>query len=324
MISNTVIRTSDDVTAAWLGKVLGQDVRDFRIRSGSANWSSQMIIEAQLSNGTIRPPRLKVCLGRTFGRSELDYYTRDYVDMPDAPLVSCLDAQFDPTVGYHLLLEDLASTHRDRKDAVPSLEYGIAVADALGRMHRFHWESRPALHDTTLDRYFNEVRPGVAGMEQATGRSMRQRFQRHEKAFRERWSNPVGMSLLHGDLNSTNLLTPRNAEAPVYFLDRQPFDWSLTYGVAVSDLAYFMILWWPEQSRRDCELAVLRQWHKSVDAPDYSWDQAKADWRLSVEQCLNVPFEWCSKAASLDRMRWLWEIQLARVEDAMSQPCSDG
>ena len=86
-------------------------------------------------------------------------------------------------------------------------------------------------------------------MERATGYSLRERFALHEQAFRQRWANPKGMSLLHGDLNPTNVLTPSGHEGPPYFLDRQPFDWSLTYGVAASDLAYFMIPWWPEQER---------------------------------------------------------------------------
>ena len=280
-------------------------------------------MEARLSDGSTRALRLKICLGQTFGRSEVDYYTRDYVGLRDAPLVPCLDAQFDPAVGYHILLDDLSKTHRDRRDAPPSLAYGMAAAEALGRMHRHHWETMPAPIPAKIDRYFDEFRGGLAAMEHATGRSLRQRFDRHEQAFRSRWADPAGMSLLHGDLNPTNVLTPRISEEPVYFLDRQPFDWSMTYGVAVSDLAYFMILWWPEETRRKCELPVLRRWYESVGDSDYTWDRAQEDWRLSIEQCLNVPLEWCSKAATLDSMRWLWQLQLDRVEDALAQPRGD-
>jgi Ser/Thr protein kinase RdoA (MazF antagonist) len=140
----------------------------------------------------------------------------------------------------------------------------MAVAEALGRMHRYHWESMPAPDDAVLDRYFAEIRPGIAAMESATGCPLRDQFTRHEHAFRLRWAKPRGMSLLHGDLNPTNVLTPRTADSPVYFLDRQPFEWSLTYGVAVSDLAYFMIPWWPEQARHECEHTVLRHWYESL------------------------------------------------------------
>ena len=313
-----VIRDEKQVSRTWLSRVLDLHVESIRFAPGHGNWSRQLVINALLTDGSTRALRLKTCLGATFGRSEVDYYTRDYVDLQDAPIVKCFDAQFDPLVGYHLLLEDLAPSHCDRRDAAPSLAYGKAVAQALGRMHRHHWESMGAPAEATLDRYFDEIRPGIEPMEQAIGVSLRERFERHELAFRKRWAKPQGMTLLHGDLNPTNVLTPKDADAPVYFLDRQPFDWSLTYGLAVSDLAYFMIPWWPEQARRECEQAVLRHWFEALGAPGYSWEQALADWRLSVAQCLHVPVEWCSKAATLQSMRWLWEAQWARIESAMA------
>lgn len=323
MTMSRVISNQDEVSASWLAQALRQSVDRFKITSGDGSWSRQLAIEAQLSDGTTRALRLKICLGNTFGRSEVDYYTRDYVDLADAPLVQCFDAQYDPAIGYHLLLEDLAATHIDRRDALPTLTYGLAVAGALGRMHRHHWGSEPAPDTAVLDRYFDAIRPGLPAMENATGHSLRARFELHEQAFRRRWARPQGMTLLHGDLNPTNILTPNGSETPVYFLDRQPFDWSLTYGVAVSDLAYFMIPWWPEQTRREYELSVLRHWYEVLGQADYSWAEAQADWRLSVEQCLHVPMEWCSNAATLESMRWLWEAQFARVQNAIAQPDSD-
>lgn len=308
------------VSAAWLGQVLGQAVESFSITPGHGNWSRQFAISARLPDGSTRALRLKICLGQDFGRSEADYYLRDYVDMDRAPLVRCFDAQHCPTVGYHLLLDDLAATHTDRRDLEPTLAYGLTVAEALGRLHRHHWCTRPAPTRASLDRYFDEIRPGLGPLEAATGLSLRDRFYHHEQAFRRRWASPEGMALLHGDLNPTNILTPNGADAPAYFLDRQPFHWSLTYGVAASDLAYFMIPWWPERRRQDCEAAVLRRWYDALDQPGYAWQQAQADWKLSVEQCLNVPIEWCSKDDTRERMRWLWQMQFARVQNALSVP----
>jgi hypothetical protein len=318
-----VIRSQEDVTASWISHVLNQPVKHLKFVAGSGNWSRQLAIEAITADGASHALRLKVCLGDTFGRSELDYYLRDYVGMPNAPLVRCLDAHYDPAVGYHLLLEDLAATHGDQKEVPPSLAYGIAVAEALGRLHRHHWGAKAAPGEAAVDRYFDEIRPGLAPMERATGHALQAGFERHEREFRARWAEPRGMSLLHGDLNPTNILTPRSSESPVYFLDRQPFDWSLTYGVAVSDLAYFMIPWWPEATRQSCERVVLRQWYDALAAPGYGWDEALADWRLSVEQCLNVPMEWCSKASTLESMRGLWEAQFHRVRSALARPLSD-
>ena len=315
-----VIASQDEVSASWLSHVLAQRVDRLIISPGHGNWSHQLAIAATLGDGSTRALRLKICLGDTFGRSEVDYYTRDYLGLAHAPLVRCFDAQHDPAVGYHILLEDLAATHTDRRDVAPTLAYGVAVAEALARLHAHHWGCGPAPTDTTLNRYFDAIRPGLVPMEEATGHALRDRFARHEQVFRQRWAQPRGMSLLHGDLNPTNVLTPRGSDALVYFLDRQPFDWSLTYGLAVSDLAYFMIPWWPEETRHACELTVLRHWHEALGRPEYGWSDALADWRLSVAQCLHVPMEWCSKPATLQRMRGLWEMQLARVQSAMARP----
>ena len=318
MASSQVIRDETDISIPWLSRALGRKVDSIQITAGRGNWSRQLAIAANLDDGNTCRLRLKICLGNNFGRSEVDYYTQDYADLEDAPLVPCFDAAHDPAVGYHILLEDLATTHTDRRDVPPTLAYGLTVAEALGKLHRHHWSSKPAPTDEVLNRYFDEIRPGLAPMERATGQSLQEEFVRHEAAFRGRWANPQGMALLHGDLNPTNVLAPKGADAPAYFLDRQPFTWSLTYGVAVSDLAYFMIPWWPEHTRQECELAVLRHWYEALDKPEYSWSEAQADWRLSVEQCLNVPIAWCSKAATLESMSWLWQTQFARIRSALA------
>jgi hypothetical protein len=97
------------------------------------------------------------------------------------------------------------------------------------------------------------------------------------------------------------------------------FEANPEYFIAVADLAYFLVIWWPPQTRRECEAQILRHWYDALGRPDYSWQQAQADWRLSVEQCLNVPFEWCSKADTVVKMRWLWEFQLANVQAELAE-----
>ena len=311
-----VLLDAEQVSTDWLTSVLGRTVTHFKAETQASNWSSQVPLSVSFDDGGSQALRLKICLGETFGRSELDYYTKDYVGLANAPLVRCYDAQFEQAVGYHVLLEDLSETHHNRRDVVPTLDYGLAVAEALGRLHQHHWESEPAPSDAVWNRYFAEIRPGVAPLEQATGQEFAERFTAHEDALRTRWANPHGMSLLHGDLNSTNILTPKNTDSLVYFLDRQPFDWSLTYGLATYDLVYFLVIWWPQELRSAHEAAILRHWYEALGQPDYSWEQAQSDWALSVEQCLHVPIEWCSKPETAEKMRWLWELQLARIQAA--------
>lgn len=313
-----VLTDSNQITTAWLSEKLSQVVTQLMLHTEASNWASQVRLQATLDDGTTRALRLKLCLGETFGSSEVEFYTCDYATLADAPLVRCYDAQFESGVGYHILLDDLSETHHDRKEAPPTLEYGLAVAEALGRLHRHHAGSQPVPDDSVWERYFAEIRPGVLPMEEATGQAFAERFEHHAQALRTRWSDPQGQSLLHGDLNSSNILTPKDSESPVYFLERQPFDWSLTYGLAAYDLAYFLILWWPEEIRQAHEAEIVRRWWEAFAQAGYSWEQALSDWKLSVEQCLHVPLEWCSKPKTVETMRWLWSFQLARVQAAQS------
>ena len=262
-----VLTKAEDISTEWLSQVLGQGVLRFDLRTEASNWANQVLVRTLFTDGTTKALRLKLCVGDTFGSSEVEFYTRDYLTLADAPLVHCYDAQFEAGVGYHILLEDLSETHHNRRDAPPTLEYGLAVAEALGRLHRYHAGSQPVPGEAVWERYFAEIRPGVKPLEQATGQSFATRFEQHAQALRTRWADPLGQSLLHGDLNSTNILTPKNAESPVYFIDRQPFDWSLTYGLAVYDLAYFLILWWPEDARAAHEATILRRWFEHLPSP---------------------------------------------------------
>ena len=307
------IERPEQLTAEYLSRALGQPVESFTFTSEESNWARQVPIRATLVGGAEKRLRLKLCLGETFGRSEVDYYVRDYVGLENAPLVRCYDAEFMPGIGYHLLLEDLSETHADRKTVPPTLAHGLALAEALARLHAHRWESGSVPDDSAWERYFAAIRPGVEVIERLMGRAFSEKFEAHAEAMRERWADPRGMTLLHDDVNPTNVLTPKGADAPVFLLDRQPFDWSLTYGVAVYDLAYSLCPWWPYEFRVAHEEAILRKWHETLGKPDYSWERAKADWTLSVERCLHVPIEWCASPDTAESMRWLWGWQLGNL-----------
>ena len=51
-------------------------------------------------------------------------------------------------------------------------------------------------------------------------------------------NDPNGFTIVHGDINPGNILYPVDP-GKVYFLDRQPFPWSLTTWLGVSDLSQF-------------------------------------------------------------------------------------
>jgi hypothetical protein len=196
-------------------------------------------------------------------RSEIDYYTRDYLGLADAPIAKCYAAQINDNGSYSILMEDLSSTHE--RDSPPSLKYGLAVATALARLHVFGWGEQ-RIHqlggripdESQLDQYVGHVRRGLDSLLEATSLhisdSWRQAvldiFQHHPGKMLERTQNSIGFTIVHGDVNPGNILYPiknrewtridANIEGKVYFLDRQPFTWSLTTWLGVSDLSYLM------------------------------------------------------------------------------------
>jgi hypothetical protein len=308
-----VIQRFDQVTAAWLTAVLGEEVADVKLSTSTSTWAQNASIVALMASGLTRSFWIKLCTGGTFGRSEVDYYFRDYVDLADAPLVTCYDACWEPGVGYHVLLEDMSAEFRDRKTAPPTLEHGLALAAAIARLHAHHWENGSPPTADQWDVYFEQISPGIDRIEEATGRSFRAKFESHAARLRQRWSNPVGLTLLHGDINPTNVLSPKGAESPVYFLDRQPFDWGITYGLAAYDLAYAIVPWWPYDVRTSHQEIILRHWFDHLGQPGYTWEQAQRDWDLSVEHCLHIPIEWCRDPGDVEKMRGLWEWQLGNI-----------
>ena len=97
-------------------------------------------------------------------------------------------------------------------------------------------------------------------------------FEYHPGKMLERTKDPSGFTIVHGDINPGNILYPiKNRECTrlrqaygaagkriaastkgkVYFLDRQPFTWSLTTWLGVSDLSYLMVQYWDTELRRD-------------------------------------------------------------------------
>jgi hypothetical protein len=69
---------AQDMSSKWISDLLRCTVARFEANSLPSNWSSQIPIQVELADGTKLRLRLKLCLGSTFGRSEVDHYTRDY------------------------------------------------------------------------------------------------------------------------------------------------------------------------------------------------------------------------------------------------------
>src|SRR5437763_9876643 len=121
-------------------------------------------------------------------------------------------------------------------------------------------------------------------------------FEQDPPRMLDRTKRPEGFTLVHGDVNPGNILSPLEGDRPVYLLDRQPFDWSLTTWLGVSDLSYLMAHWWETDRRRKLELPVLRHYHASLlshGVSGYRWEELLGDYRLCVVQSIYVATEWC-------------------------------
>jgi hypothetical protein len=344
-----VISNIEQVTAAWLTSVLtragalkGGEVESFSWDKGKGNWSSNASLHLRYGGGA-GPARIFLKMvdsgddDEPFGDSEVTYYTRDYIDVPDAPLLRCYDAAYsEHHRRYHLLLEDVSETHVTAREQEPSLEYGLALADALAALHARWWgaerlaQAGAPVHDATHIRRFAAIaEPGVAPiLARFAGQLrphwpdlLRELFALHPQALIRRAGDPNGFTLIHGDVGLGNVLVPRQGGQPLYLIDRQPFDWSLTTWLGVYDLAYAIVLDWETEARRQWEMPVLRRYHEDLiqrGVRGYSWDQLFDDYRLCVAMGVYVATEYCRGGIN---ERWIDEW-LAMLQRALTA-CDD-
>lgn len=326
-MSSNVITSLEQVTTEWLTAVLtrsdaltGGKVAAAEARSGAGNWSSSARLALTYSADASgdRPANLFLKLvdtdtgdGEYFLPSEVTYYTRDYVDLPDAPLVRCYDAAYDASTNrYHLLLDDLSATHEAAYDLQPNHGHGMALAEALAILHAHWWgEARlnrigAPFHDRSyIQRFVDIARPGIPHVRATFGERLLPHwpdlmsliFDRLPEQLAARAQHRAHLTLIHGDPNPGNMLAPRTGDRPLYLIDQQPFDWSLTTWFGAYDLAYVMALYWQPDLRRELEMPVLRHYHQTLCARgvrDYSWERLYDDYRLSVALTVPVAVEY--------------------------------
>lgn len=324
---NQVITSLDQVTPAWLSSVLANHaaltsgkVVSFEIDPSHGNWSSNASLSLQYAPGSQGglPQRLFLKMVNTdledefFGPSEVLYYTRDYAGVEGAPLIRCYDAAYSAELQYyHVLLDDVSETHMQATGKTPTLEFGFALAEGLAAMHARWWgaeqlaEVGASLHSAEHIRRFVDIaEPGVghilnqfsAELEPHWPEAIHAQYARHPQAIIERARDDNGFTLIHGDAGEHNILVPRHGVRPVYIIDRQPFDWSLTTWLGVYDLAYVMVLDWEVEIRRRLEKAVLRRYQEQLiknGVQGYSWERLWDDYRLCAAMGVYIATEYC-------------------------------
>lgn len=260
----------------------------------------------------------------------MNYYKRDYVGVAGAPLVRCYDAAYSEQLKrYHLLLDDLSQTHIESAEKPPTLEFGLALADGLAALHAHWWgaarlaQAGAPIHDAEHIRRFIQIAEPGAGhilnrfsteLKPHWPETIRALFAKHPRLLIERARDDRGFTLIHGDTGSSNILVPRDADRPLYIIDRQPFDWSLTTWLGVYDLAYAMVLDWEVETRRQFETPVLRRYHAQLiqkGVSGYSWERLWDDYRLCAAMGVYIAVEYCRGGVN---ERWIpaWLPMLQR------------
>lgn len=335
----------EQVTTEWLTSALAGSgaltrgaVASFDVDTGRGNWSTNARLTVHYTDeaqGSL-PRRLFLKMVNTdqndesFDESEFTYYTRDYVDVAAAPLLRCYGAAYSEALArYHILLDDVSETHTTAGEKAPTLEYGLALAEGLAVLHARWWgaerlaEAGASMHSAShIQEYAAIAEPGVGHivgrfsdqLELHWPEMMAELFAKHPQALIARTKDTNGFTLIHGDPNEHNILVPRLGVSPVYLIDRQPFDWSLTTWLGIFDLTYAIVLDWPTEMRRPCEIPILQRYHARLienGVRDYSWQQLFDDYRLCVPMCVYIATEFCRGGVN-ERWIHVWLTMLKR------------
>ncbi len=347
-----LITHPSEITLEWLTGVLTTSgaltrgaVASFELDGGSGNWSANARLRLRYTPDALgeRPERLFLKMvpteldGETFDDSEVTYYTRDYVGLAGAPLLRCYDAVYSAEQQrYHILLDDVSETHVEAFQKEPTLAYGLALADGLAVMHARYWgagrlaAAHAPIHDAAFIRRFVAVaEPGIAHilprfapqLKPHWPQLIRTLFARHPQALIDRTADDNGFTLIHGDAGCYNILVPRHGDRPVYLIDRQPFNWSLTTWLGAYDLVYIMVLDWDPALCRRLEVPVLQRYHarlRELGVTGYSWQQLWDDYRLCAAMGVYIAVEYSRGGVNEDTVRyWLPRLQrsLAACDD---------
>lgn len=328
-----IIECTSQVSQQWLQKIIQQFYPQARIQNYSVDCrdsqhASNAIVRIRYDGNNHYPTSffLKICKNCEYfiTDSEYNYYQKDYIALKNAPIPICYDAQYDNN-GYHLLLQDLSSTHYCNQDIEPTQLHARELAQELACLHAHYWQKD--LPISSLRNYIQKVQHGLPIIMSLTSLSSKDQDAIRKilddclQKIYDRQHNRQGFSKIHGDVNPCNVLSPYNG-GKTYIIDRQPFLWSLTHFLGVYDLAYAIIPFWTPEKRRELEMMLLQTYHcklREFGVQNYSWEQCIADYKLCIVLTFYVPISWGLSEGSVQKMQWLWEKQLRRSLQAFRE-----
>jgi hypothetical protein len=283
---NAVIERPADLTVEWLTAALGVPVSDFVFeRIGTGQMSECYRVGLIYADGDSGPNSvvLKVAATDPVSRQTglaLGLYEREvrfYTDIAphiNGPVAPCHHAGLDAETGaFHLLLGDAGPAVVGDEIRGATVEQAALALTELGRVHA------PLLGDTAMANadWLNRESP----MNQALiGQLYAGFFQRYRDQIapehREVCERLVASfdayaasevapqrahGLVHGDYRLDNMLFGEpGADRPLTVVDWQ----TVTWGPAMTDVAYFLGCALPDQLRRDHYEALLRAYHGAL------------------------------------------------------------
>jgi hypothetical protein len=302
---NAVIERPDDLTSEWLTAALGAgQVTGFRFeRIGTGQMSECYRVSLNYADGEAGGPAsvvLKVAAtdpnsrqtGLALGlyEREVRFYTDIAPQLGGGPVAPCHHSAFDPETGaFDLLLGDAAPATVGDELRGASVEQAELALTELGRVHAAahaaaadgapmaEWLVRDApvsqpmlagLYAAFVERYADAITP----QQREVCERLVESFDAYLAAESDR---PKG--LVHGDYRLDNMLFGETgADRPLTAVDWQ----TVTWGPALTDVAYFIGCALPVDRRREHYDALLQAYHRALgtDAP-LTLDQVREEVR---------------------------------------------
>ena len=289
-----VIERSGDLTAPWLTATIGAGtVADFAVeRIGTGQMSECYRVLLSYADSEAEPGRpesvvLKVAATDPVSRQtglalglyerEVRFY-RDIAPRLGGPIAPCYHAVVDASTGaFDLLLGDAGPAVVGNEIAGATNEQAMIAVAALGRLHgpllgdaalaEAPWLNREAplnqatvtaLYAGFVDRYGDQIAP----RHRVVCEALVAAFDGYLAQEADRASESGGIQgLVHGDYRLDNMLfgTPE-ADRALTVVDWQTVSW----GPALTDLAYFLGCALPTPDRREQYEALLRAYHEAL------------------------------------------------------------
>ncbi|OBG15653.1 phosphotransferase [Mycolicibacterium celeriflavum] len=291
MPTTDVVERPADLTADWLTSSLGAPVAEFSYeRIGTGQMSECYRVALTYTDGDDGPASvvLKVAASDPVSRQtglalglyerEVRFYT-DIAPRIGGPVAPCFSSAFNADTGaFHLLLGDAGPAIVGDEIRGASAEQAMLALAELGRLHgpllgdaaaaSADWLNRDAPVDQALisglyagfaERYADKITPEHRLVCERLVGSFDGYLGAEAAADRVR-------GLVHGDYRLDNMLFGQpGADRPLTVVDWQ----TVTWGPAMTDVAYFLGCALPVEVRREHYDALLGAYHRALgpDAP---------------------------------------------------------